>query len=315
MKLAALACAGVAAIQLLPDESPRSDGGSATMATASEPGSAMAEIKLAVPAPREGLKSQQGDMFDTTAAPPAGTSSPDGPSVPSAPAAPAVPYRFAGHVVREEIPQVVLARGNRVVIARKGEVLEDGYRVESIAPDGVTLLAPSRGKRTVLTLLPSRAESRSPATAPSSSEQDADENEERASATHPVRLHWEGPQRVQAGNTFDVVLKITSNQTVRNSPMQLSFDSRMLELVAVRAGEFVADGSFTYRANPRGTIFVGALGKGAAAADADFLVVTFKPIRSGGVAELAISSIALEGNEGSAVVHEPVAAFRTSITE
>jgi hypothetical protein len=313
MKLAGLACVAVAAIQLLPDETPRSDGGGAA---ASEAGSALVEVKLAALAQREGLKSQQGDMFDTPVAPPAraaaGAVALDGSN---APAAPAVPYRFAGHVVREEIPQVVLARGDRVVIARKGDVLEDGYRVESIAPDGVTLLAPSRGKRTVLTLSPSRAESRSPATAPSSSEQDADENEERASATHPVRLHWEGPQRVQAGNTFDVVLKITSNQTVRNSPMQLSFDSRMLELVAVRAGEFVADGSFTYRANSRGTIFVGALGKGAAAADAEFLVVTFKPIRSGGVAELAISAIALEGNEGSAVVHEPVAAFRTSITE
>ena len=53
----------------------------------------------------------------------------------------------------------------------------------------------------------------------------------------------------------------------------------------------------------------------AVAADAEFLVVTFKPIGSGGVAELRISSMVLQGAAGSAVVHEPVAAFRTSITQ
>jgi hypothetical protein len=316
LKLAGLACVGAGVILLLPDETP-SGRGAATATAASEHGAPAAEVGLATLPQREGLRSRQGDIFETNVAPSARvaaeSSARHASNAPATTAASAVPYRFAGHVVREEIPQVVLARNDRVVIARKGEILEDGYRVESIAPDGVTLVNHSRGKRMVLSL--SHSAPRPPATAPPSSEQGADENDERAGSSHAARLHWEGPQRVQAGNTFDVVLKITSNQTVRNSPMQLSFDSRMLELVAVRAGDFVADGSFTYRANPRGSIFVGALGKGAVAADAEVLVVTFKPIRSGGVAELTISSMVLEGNEGSTVVHEPVAAFRTSITE
>jgi len=120
---------------------------------------------------------------------------------------------------------------------------------------------------------------------------------------------------VQAGNPFEVALKLTSDQAVRGSPLQLSYDARLLEPVAVRAGEFFADGSFTYRVSPDGSILVGAFGKGEVPADAEFLVVTFKPIGSGGVAELNISSMVLQGAAGSAVVHEPVVAFRTSITQ
>jgi cohesin domain-containing protein len=113
---------------------------------------------------------------------------------------------------------------------------------------------------------------------------------------------------------FDVALKITSDQLVRGSPMQLSYDAKLLEPVAVRAGEFFAEGTFTYRVNP-GSIFVGAFGKGAVPEDAEFVVVTFKPVRAGTTAELKLSSMVLQGVAGGAVVHEPLAAFRTSITQ
>ena len=196
----------------------------------------------------------------------------------------------------------MLAREDRVILVGEGEMLEGGYRVESVGPDGVTLLYTELGTRETLAFAPVLPSPGALAAAPAASGQ-------------PARLRWEGPEQVQAGKNFNVALKITSSQLVRGSPVQLSFDAKLLEPVAVRAGDFFADGSFTYRVNPAGSIFVGAFGKSIAAADADFLVVTFKPIGPGGVAELRISSMALQGAAGGAVGHEPVAAFRTSITQ
>jgi len=51
-----------------------------------------------------------------------------------------MPYRVAGEVVYDGIARLVLAKGGEVLTVRPGETLEDGYRVESIAADGVTLV-------------------------------------------------------------------------------------------------------------------------------------------------------------------------------
>jgi hypothetical protein len=51
-----------------------------------------------------------------------------------------MPYRVAGKVVREGAAQIVLAKGDRLFTVREGDTLEDGYRVEAIASDRVTLL-------------------------------------------------------------------------------------------------------------------------------------------------------------------------------
>ena len=111
-----------------------------------------------------------------------------------------------------------------------------------------------------------------------------------------------------------MALKLTSDQPVRALPLQLSFDAKLLEPVAVRPGSFFADRRFSYRVNPGGSIFVGASGAGAVAADVDFLVVTFRPIRSGD-AELSLSSVVLQGAAGRAIAHEPPATFRTAIVQ
>jgi len=140
------------------------------------------------------------------------------------------------------------------------------------------------------------------------------EQSSAAGASRPAQLRWEGPERVQAGSNFNVALKLTSDQPVRASPLQLSFDAKLLEAVAVRPGGSFSDGSFTYRVNPGGSIFVGASGTGGVATDAEFLIVTFRPIRSG-AAELKLSSLVLQGAAGGAIAHEPPAAFRTAITQ
>ena len=225
------------------------------------------------------------------------------------PVAPPVPYRIAGQVKHDGVVGLVLARDDRVIMVREGDRLDDVYRVESIKPDAVTLVYLPLDMREELPVAGLLLETQLPPAAaviagvPSA-----------AAESPPAQLRWQGPPRVQAGSTFDVALKLTSAEPVRSVPMQLSFDAKLLEPVSVRPGELFAEGRFTYRINPGGSIFVGANGNGAAPADAEFVVVTFRPLRSGN-AELKLSSVALQSAAGRAIVHEPPAAFRTAIVQ
>jgi hypothetical protein len=211
-------------------------------------------------------------------------------------------------VVHNGPPRVVLAREDRVFFVREGDMLEGGYRVESIKSDAVTLVYMPLDERQTLAVASALQVPVVPQPTASGGSKQAAGGEGR-----PAQLRWEGPTRVTTGSEFEVALKITADKLVRGSPLQLSYDAKLLEPVAVRAGEFYAEGSFTYRVNPSGSITVGAFGKGNVPDDAEFVVVTFKPIRAG-AAELKLSSLVLQG-AGGAVVHEPIAAFRTSITQ
>jgi len=88
----------------------------------------------------------------------------------------------------------------------------------------------------------------------------------------------------------------------------------VLEPVNVRPGKFFDDGTFSYRVNPAGSIFVGAVSKAVPpGADAELVVVTFKPLKRGVTAELAMSSLSLQGAAGRTIPHDKVAAFRAAI--
>ena len=234
---------------------------------------------------------------------------------PVAPSAPPMPYRIAGLMVQDGAAQVVLAKGDRVITVREGDTLDDGYRVESITRDGVTLIYVPMNARETLPLVsalgidapPARAAApAAPAVAQSSPPVS------QAGDARPAQIRFEGPEKVVAGANFDVALKVTSEQPVRASPLQLNYDAALLELVGVRAGDFFATGSFNYRINPKGSIYVGALGSGEVASDAEFLVVTFRPIRAG-TTELKLSSVLLQGATGRAIVHSQPASFKTAI--
>ena len=56
------------------------------------------------------------------------------------PTRPVAPYRVAGTVTYQAQPEIVLVKGNAVVIVREGDTLDDGYRVEAIGPDHVSLV-------------------------------------------------------------------------------------------------------------------------------------------------------------------------------
>ena len=66
----------------------------------------------------------------------------------------------------------------------------------------------------------------------------------------PAQLRWLGPENVAAGRPFEVVLKLTSAEPVGSLPLELSYDAKLLEPVAVRAGAFFAGGKFSYRVAP-----------------------------------------------------------------
>jgi hypothetical protein len=74
------------------------------------------------------------------------------PSPPPTPAAPAMPYRIAGKLVHDNRSQIVLAKGDAVFPVREGDTLEDGYRVEAIGRDYVTLLYLPLGMRETIEL-------------------------------------------------------------------------------------------------------------------------------------------------------------------
>jgi hypothetical protein len=258
---------------------------------------------------RETIGARGGELFASRSWAPPRESRPKVEPVAAAPAPPPpppLPYRIAGRVAYGEEAHVVLARGESVLTVREGDVLDGGYRVESIAADRVTLRYTPldlRHELAIAATLPLAAPAAQLAASPP------------AAASRPAQLRWEGPKQVRAGDPFNVALKITSVHPLRASPLQLGYDAKLLEPLDVRAGGFFAGGMFSYRVNPGGAIFVGASGKGAVPADAELLVITFKPIRPGATAELTLSSLILQGASGRTIAHDRPAAFRTAIVQ
>ena len=222
--------------------------------------------------------------------------------------------------------RVFLVKGERVIEATAGEELEGGYRVESIAADHVVLVHVPLGRRESLPLGPllSTEASQAPGRAEVSAAPSATPVARLSAPTgpasvgpgpaKPAQLRWEGPPKVRAGSTFDVALHISSNQPIRAAPMQLRYEPELLEPVNVRAGRFFGQGSFTYRTNADGSIFVGAAGRGTPPGDdAELVVLTFRSKKAGTTAQLEVSSLALQGAAGSTLAHGDLSIFRTAI--
>jgi hypothetical protein len=278
----------------------------ATITPSSAPKGGAAPGGLAALPQRESIGGARGDAFATRSWAPLPPAAPRTAARIAAPrpVPPPMPYRVAGQVTHGEERQVVLAKGSEVLTVREGETLEGGYRVESIGADRVTLLYVPLGVRenlplvSTLELSPQAAASPVPAPA----------------AAGPAQVRWEGPARVRTGNTFEVTLKITSDQPLRALPLQFAFDTRLLELVSVRPGSFLGKGAkFNYHVSPGGSIFVGAFGPGMAALDEELVVFTFKPIRPAIETELKLSSLLLEGPIGKPISVDPIMAYRTAI--
>lgn len=105
----------------------------------------------------------RGDLFAARSwAPPAPARPPPAPAKPPAepqaqeapPAPPPNPYRFAGTALQDGVLKTFLAAGDRLFEAREGEVLEPGFRVESVTREVVVLVYEALGTKHQIELAP-----------------------------------------------------------------------------------------------------------------------------------------------------------------
>ena len=255
---------------------------------------------------RQSLGAPQVELFASPKAPPKPVPVETAALPPPSP--PPMPYRVAGQVIHDGKPGVVLAKGDRLLMVEQGDVVDGGYRVASIEATRVTLvylpLNATEHLTTNLTLPagPVMAVLKTPK--PSS---------EPIGDLPPAQLRWEGPERVQAGSPFQLVLKLNSAQPIHASPVRLTYDPKVLEPVAVNAGELFTHGTVSYRVGANGSIFVSAPGGGALIEEADFLVLTFRPTRPTPGAQVSLSAAEFKGLGGQPIAYEPPSTFRTTV--
>jgi Cohesin domain len=270
---------------------------------------------------RRGLSRTQGELF---AAPPPPAPKPVAKKaqqpapVAATPVAPPVPYRFAGKIITGSEEEVFVSKGDAVVPVKVGDTLDGMYKVESISAERIEIVYLPLGTRdrivvsSALDTEPAQTpRAAAPAAAPAAT---VGASASGATSAGPAQLRWEGPDRVEVGESFSVVLRVNTSELLRAAPMQLRFAPDVLQAINVKPGKFFGQGTFSYRVNPEGSIFVGASSPAAVAGkDAELIVVTFRPIKSGATAELSMGALNLQGASGRAIAHEQPSAFRTAI--
>jgi hypothetical protein len=232
--------------------------------------------------------------------------------------APPVPYRFAGKIITGSEEEVFVSKGDAVVPVKVGDTLDGMYKVESISAERIEIVYLPLGTRdrivvsSALDAEPAQTpRAAAPAAAPAAT---VGASASGATSAGPAQLRWEGPDRVEVGESFSVVLRVNTSELLRAAPMQLRFAPDVLQAINVKPGKFFGQGTFSYRVNPEGSIFVGASSPAAVAGkDAELIVVTFRPIKSGATAELSMGALNLQGASGRAIAHEQPSAFRTAI--
>lgn len=68
--------------------------------------------------------------------------------------APALPYRFVGRVYQGGGTQIFIARGDRVIAVKKGDVLDGEYRVDAVSGTELAFIHLASGSRQLLQFTP-----------------------------------------------------------------------------------------------------------------------------------------------------------------
>jgi hypothetical protein len=234
-----------------------------------------------------------------------------------------LPYRFVGQFYRDSGVEIYLGRGDEIFPVKQGDTVDGQYKVESVKASEVAFVHLPTGTRQAIQFSALREEDFVAKSEPAAVQASAPSAAPRlvssapASANPgPAQLRWDGPPRARAGASFDVALRVTSGEHIRAAPMQVRFDPKVLEPVSVRPGRYFGaeKGSFGFRVSKEGSIFVGASSQTPApASDAEFVVLTFKPIRPGVAAEIAVASLNLQGAAGRVIAYNGFAPFKTTI--
>ncbi len=258
------------------------------------------------------------------------------------PVAPPLPFRFAGQFYRESGIEVYVGRGEEIFPVKEGDTLDGQYKVDSVSATEVSFVHLPSGTRQALQFSALKdqeltAQGRPPQTrtpdsasafppplspvakllpAPTPGASSSDNSIPGKAA--PAQLRWEGPTSARAGASFNVSLRVTSGEQIRAAPMQVRFDPAVLESVSVRPGRYFSaekTGSFGYRVNSDGSIFIGVSNRTPTpASDAEMLVLTFKSIRAAEAAEISVASLNLQGAAGRTIAYNGLTPFRTTIT-
>ena len=255
------------------------------------------------------------------------------------PVAPPLPFRFAGQFYRESGIEVYVARGEEIFPVKEGDTLDDQYKVDSVSATEVSFVHLLSGTRQTMQFsalreqqlaaqggpprAPASASAPSPPLTPVAKLLPAPPLGASLSGNlspgkaEPAQLRWEGPTSARAGASFNVSLRVTSGEQIRAAPMQVRFDPAVLESVSVRPGRYFSaekTGSFGYRVNSDGSIFIGVSNQTPApASDAEMLVLTFKSIKAAAAAEISVASLNLQGAAGRTIAYGSVTPFKTTI--
>jgi hypothetical protein len=249
------------------------------------------------------------------------------------PVAPPLPYRYVGELVLPTGTEVFLARGDDTFRVSEGQTLDGEYRVQSLKPGEMVFVhLPSGQQQTMKLSVPGEgadaivrsaggavtvAGPRPAPPAPVASSPAGATPAAPAGSAGPARIRWEGPASAKAGTSFNVALRMTSGEQIRSAPMEVRFDPKLLEAVSVKPGRYFGDkgaANFGYRINGQGSIYIGVSNPAPTpAADAELLVLTFKPIKAGTSAELSVAALNLQGAAGRPVAYTALTAFKTTI--
>lgn len=124
----------------------RSTGGQA-----GAPAAAAADGVLAV-APARAAAEVGRNLFAPHSFLPPPTSVSTRPATPPPPMAPPLPFRYQGRMTEDRSTVVFLTQGERVLVARQGDLLNNQYRVESVGPTAITFLyEPLKQRQTLST--------------------------------------------------------------------------------------------------------------------------------------------------------------------
>jgi hypothetical protein len=264
------------------------------------------------------------------------------PPPPPPPQPPALTFRFAGRFLQDGKSQVYVSNGDTPLAVKVGDTL-DGYVVESISAGSIALVYPPLAHRQSIAIPPDVSQGSSgpaaafgPVLGNSAAVQQPQPQPGNAAAAVPpkpaattARVKWDGPAQIKMGANFSVVLRAEADQPISGSAIQVRFDPTVLESVSVQPGKLYAaevGRGFSHRVNPDGSIFVGANRQSAAplaplspsapsasSGDAELLILTFKPLKSGSQAEVSLASLNILGTGGRTVLHDTLASYRATV--
>ncbi|WP_051711079.1 cohesin domain-containing protein [Andreprevotia chitinilytica] len=125
---------------------------------------------------------------------------------------------------------------------------------------------------------------------------------------NPPALSWNGPAQVKEGEPFTLDIKLDSGRQVQGMPMLLSFDPNVLQVVAVREGDYLKQQggvtTFNQRLDPQqGKIFVSGARRSAkgqaegVAGSGTVVSVVFKPVTASADSSVELISASFEPDD------------------